>query len=85
MDFMRRSEPKATPTKVFKHKHAEVSLYVDAVTQLPMTCNDGLLLCLYTFQQPDEERLQPPAAIVDFLKTCNDSLRIRLTPPAAPK
>ena len=45
MDFMRRSAPKATPTKVFKHKHAEVSLYVDAVTQLPMTCNDGRLLC----------------------------------------
>jgi len=26
MDFMRRSEPKATPTKVFKPKLAEVSL-----------------------------------------------------------
>jgi len=58
---------------------------VDAVTQLPMTCNDGRLLCRSTFQQPDEERLQPPAAFVDFLKTCNDALPIRLTPRAAPK
>jgi len=58
---------------------------VDAVTQLPRTCNDGLLLCLSTFQQPDEERLQPLAAFVDFLKTCNDALPRRLTPLAAPK
>ena len=84
MDFMRRSDPKATPTKVFKPKLAEVSLYVDAVTQLPMTCNDGLLVRRYTFQQPAEERLQPPAAIVDFLKIRNEALRIRLTPPAGP-
>ena len=84
MDLMRRSDPKATPTKVFKPKLAEVSLYVDAVTQLPMTYNDGLNVRRYTFQQPAEERLQPPAEIVDFLKTRNEALRIRLTPPAGP-
>jgi hypothetical protein len=84
MDFMRRSDPKATPSKVFKPKLAEVSLYVDAVTQLPMTFNDGLNVRRYTFQQPAEERLQPPAEIVDFLKTRNEALRIRLTPPAGP-
>ena len=84
MAFSKRSDAKATPTKVFRPKVQEVSLYLDVATQLPLLYNDGLLLRRYSFSQATEEPLQPPAKIVDFLRARNEALRVRLTPPVGP-
>ena len=84
MAFVKRTDAKATPSKVFKPKAAEVILYLDAATQLPIEYNDGMVLRRYHFTQPTEARLQPPAKIVEFLKTRTEALRVRLTPPAGP-
>ncbi|MCX6875603.1 MAG: hypothetical protein NTW21_17615 [Verrucomicrobia bacterium] len=84
MAFVRRSDASATPTKVFKPKVQEVVLYLDAVTQLPLEYNDGMTLRRYTFRQPSESRLQPPAQILTFLRARSEALRVRLTPPAGP-
>ena len=59
-------------------------VYLDAATQLPILYNDGMSIRRYTFSQPTEDRLQPPAKIIDFLRVRNEALRIRLTPPPAP-
>ena len=84
MAFVKRSDAKATPSKVFKPKVSEVLLYLDAATQLPILYNDGLILRRYSFNPPSEDRLQPPAKILEFLKARNEALRVRLTPPAGP-
>ncbi len=84
MAFSKRSDPKATPSRVFKPKVQQVVVYLDAATQLPILYNDGMSIRRYTFSQPTEDRLQPPAKIIDFLRVRNEALRIRLTPPAGP-
>ena len=84
MAFSKRSDPKATPSKIFKPKVSEVIVYLDATTQLPLLYNDGMVIRRYTFTQPTEDRLQPPAKIVEFLRARNEALRVRLTPPAGP-
>lgn len=84
MAFVKRSDAKATPSKVFKPKISEVVLYLDAATQLPLEYNDGMILRRYTFKPPSEERLQPPAKILEFVRARNEALRVRLTPPAGP-
>jgi hypothetical protein len=84
MAFVKRSDAKATPSKVFKPKVSEVILYLDAATQLPLEYNDGMILRRYNFNPPSEARLLPPAKILDFLKARNEALRVRLTPPAGP-
>jgi len=84
MAFSKRSDPKTTPSKIFKPKVQDVVLYLDATTQLPILYNDGLVIRRYSFTQPTEDRLQPPAKIVEFLHARNEALRVRLTPPAGP-
>jgi len=84
MAFVKREDPKATPSKVFKPKVSEVIAYLDAATQLPIEYNDGLIRRRYHFTQPSGERLIPPAKIIDFLRTRSEALRIRLTPPVGP-
>ena len=84
MAFSKRSDATATPTKIFKPKIQEVTLYLDSATQLPVLYNDGMILRRYAFTQPSEDHLQPPAKILEFLRARNEALRVRLTPPVGP-
>jgi len=84
MAFYLQSDKTATPSRIFKPKASEVIVYLDAATQLPIEYNDGLVIRRYSFTQPTEDRLQPPAKIVEFLHARNEALRVRLTPPAGP-
>ncbi|MEI7912004.1 MAG: hypothetical protein WCK77_20420 [Verrucomicrobiota bacterium] len=84
MAFAKRSDASATPSKIFKPKIQEVTLYLDAATQLPVLYNDGMILRRYAFTQPSEDHLQPPPKILEFLRKRNEALRVRLTPPAGP-
>ena len=84
MAFYQLSDKSITPSKVFKPKASEVIVYLDAATQLPIEYNDGLIRRRYHFTQPTDDRLIPPAKIVEFLRVRNEALRVRLTPPAGP-
>lgn len=85
MEMARRRDPSATPTKVFKPKVSEVTVHLDAATQLPLLYNDGTTLRRYSFQQPPGSApLRPPARIADFIRQRNAALKAQLTPPAGP-
>jgi hypothetical protein len=82
--FAQQADPKVTPDKVFKPRFDKVTAYLDAVTQLPVLCNDGRNLYTYTFRATDAGRLRPPQKIVDFLRQHQEFLKARLTPPVGP-
>ena len=85
MALARNHDPSATPVKVFKPKVSEVSVYLDAVTQLPVLYNDGNVLRRYSLRQPgSSDSLRPPNRILNFIRKRNAALTNRLTPPAGP-
>lgn len=82
--FARQAKPDAKPSEVLKPKVAQVILYLDAETQLPVLYNDGSVIRRYDFSPAPATRLQPPKRTMDFLRARADFLKKRLTPPAGP-
>ena len=81
--FVKQSDPKATPTEVFKPKYESVVAYLDAKTQLPVLYNDGSVLRRYSFSS-DKSFLRPPKKIIDFLRKREATLRTKTATPAGP-
>jgi hypothetical protein len=84
LHLAKQQDPQITPSKLFKPKVSEILVYLDAVTQLPVMYNDGTVLRRYDFSPPSDTRLRPPQKYIDFLRTRDEALRVRLTPPAGP-
>lgn len=80
----RQSDPSITASKFFKPKVGEVSVYLDAATQLPVMFNDGTTLRNYSFSQPNEPRLYPSQEILDFLNKRQKVLQAKLATPPGP-
>ena len=81
--FVKQSDPKATPTEVFKPKYESVVAYLDAKTQLPVLYNDGSVLRRYSFSSA-KSFLRPPKKIIAFLRKREVSLGVKTATPAGP-
>ncbi len=82
--FARQQMPDAKPSEVLKPKLQQVTLYLDAVTQLPALYNDGSVIRRYEFGAAPSTRLTPPKRTMDFLRARADFLKKRMTAPAGP-
>lgn len=82
-NFVKQSDPKATPKDVFKPKFERVVAYLDVKTQLPVLYNDGTTLHRYAFSFTGTP-VRPPKKIIDFLRKRDKALRIRTATPAGP-
>ena len=82
-NFVKQSNPGATPKEVFKPKFDRVVAYLDAKSQLPVLYNDGSVLRRYVFSSA-KRFLRPPKKITDFLRKREAALRINTSTPAGP-
>lgn len=80
----RQNDPTITASKLFKPRHAEVYVYLDAATQLPVEYNDGTTLRSYAFSPPADARLMPPKEVIDFVNKRQKALQVKLATPPGP-